>query len=102
MITLADAILVAGGSKGRVACEVNVNVTGLTAEQKTSLYAFITSLGAKWPGASSNVFGISVNRRSMDPGAMDCSVRGVVLYQDAPAAVTMQTAGTITGIIGMI
>lgn len=100
-IPLADAVSVTGATTGQVPCEIEVNIQNLTAAQKTALVAFITSLGAGWPSAPGHIWGLSVSRRPFAPATVDCSIRGVIVHPNAATAVTQQTAGTVTHIIGI-
>lgn len=99
-IPLADAIAVTGATTGQVPCEVEVTIPDLTAAQKTALLAFVTSLGTAWPGSPGNLWGISINRRSLAATKIDCSLRGVVVHANAAAAIAGQTAGSVIHIIG--
>lgn len=101
MPPLSDAITITSAASGKVLSEATVTVASLTNPQKTALLAFVTSLGA-WPGVVGNITTLTVWRVPQFPNILGASMTGLIVHNDATAAVAQQTSGAINGIIGIV
>lgn len=101
-ISLTDAKTVTGATTGKVISTATVYVPSLTAAQKTALVSFVTSLGASWPGAAGNIIGLDVYRIDGAPNTIGVSLTGLIVHNDAAAAVNALTSGTTASIVGIV
>lgn len=119
MPNLSDAINVTGATTGKVVSYLQAAPTVLTAAQRSALATFVGTLqtagtgtdgrtqsGPPWPGQAGNIWSLSLARQDGAPGNVACSVGGLVVYNDATAAVngttTAATQGQDVRIIGQV
>jgi uncharacterized protein (UPF0333 family) len=100
--SLADAITVTGATTGKVIAEATVNIASLSNAQKTALGAFVTSLGASWPGSAGNILGITLVRPANNISQISANVTGFIVHNDATTAVNQLTSGATTAIVGIV
>ena len=91
MASLADAINVTGATSGKVVSWFTTPPFILSAAQRTALVTFVQSLGTAWPGAAGHIWTISLNRADGAPQTVQCTVGGLVVHNDATAAVQAAT-----------
>lgn len=101
-VSLPEAVSITGATTGKVLAEATVTLPSLTGPQKTALVAFITSLGASWPGQGGDILSVSVYRQPNNPGVIGATINGLIRHNDAATAVTQLSSGATSGIIGIV
>lgn len=98
-LSFDEAVAVTGATAGKVICRKSVLPVKLTGAQRTQLVTAVTNIGA-WPGQASHVEAVHFERSG--PADVYMMTTGLIVLNDATAALAALKAGTVSEIVGQV